>query len=361
VNALESMENEHTTSPGDYIHSTAIKSMTNPDQNSLSEEFISVSSTSNGPLTNQATTPTGEGTKEGPSSTVIYINNNNNNSVDEKDVPSRCGEADDDEEIVSILSDDIELNTFFVFPKRRRTRIICVVALVCLLIGSIALAGICGSGMCHRNINRSSNSTGEQTSFGVNGDDPCPSSAPTLKSQTETRIPTSSPIKHIYIKEPTTDDAADDSMDDTIVDPQLAFTTTQELYDAVDEYLMTGSTNNSYGTTIGTWNISLLTNLSNVFNAFDRSPLAQYFNENLTGWDTSRVTTMENLFLDARAFNGDVSTWQTGNVINMSETFGRATSFNGDVSKWDVSKVTTIYRMCKFCVTRFHITWLFSP
>ena len=96
------------------------------------------------------------------------------------------------------------------------------------------------------------------------------------------------------------------------------------------------------------------------FNAHDRNPLALYFNDDLTGWDTSRVTTMEKLFLDARAFNGDVSTWQTGNTVNMCETFGRAVSFNGDISDWDVSKVSTMARMCKSCLYLYFVDNMYN-
>jgi surface protein len=325
--------------------------MTSPDPNSLAKDFMSTSSR-NGQFDNETTTPTGEVTKEGRSSIISHVNNNENTHID-KHLSPTCGEADDHEDVVSILSDDIELNALSFISRNRRDRVICVLATVCLLLGSIVLAGLCGSGMCTRNkIN-----TDEQTSFGINCVGACPSSAPSISNNSETGVPTISPNKQIFIKEPT----SDDTVDDTIVgiEPQLSFSTTQELYEAVDEYLMTGSTNANYGKTIGAWNISLLTDLSNVFNAYDRNPLALYFNENLTGWDTSRVITMENLFLDARAFNGDVSTWQTGNVINMYQTFGRATSFNGDVSQWDVSKVTTINRMCKFhFFSSIHVKWV---
>lgn len=241
---------------------------------------------------------------------------------------------------VSILSDDIIFDqpSLFVCCGCRARNIVLIG--ICI-ITTIILTGVCISGHCGNN----NNSNGNATSLAFDNGSSCqrenPSSSlsPTACQQPQ-QVPNLVPQQTINNAPP--------SMSPTNVEilPRKAFTSTQELYDAVDEYLSTGSPNLIYGRTIGSWNISLLTNLSNVFNAQDRNPRAMYFNDNLTGWDTSRVTTMENLFLDARAFNGDISTWQTGNVVNMHEMFGRAIIFNGDISNWDISKVTTIARMC---------------
>jgi surface protein len=37
---------------------------------------------------------------------------------------------------------------------------------------------------------------------------------------------------------------------------------------------------------------------------------------------------------------GDLSEWDVSNVTNMNDMFAFAWSFNGDLSKWDVSNVT---------------------
>jgi surface protein len=227
-----------------------------------------------------------------------------------------------------------------------RKRLLYFLLLICIsvIIFISIVAGVCSSGNCGNNINNE-NSNATSLQFDNNGklcsqwtiSSSVPS--PTVKCPSPTQQPpyTTTINSDAPIPSPTNED----------ITPYKAFTSTQELYDAVDEFLMTGISNPIYGPSIGLWNISLLTNLSNVFNAYDRNPRAMHFNENLSGWDTSRVTTMENLFLDARTFNGDVSTWQTSNVVNMHETFGRAISFNGDITNWDVSKVTTIARMCE--------------
>eukprot|EP00978_Attheya_sp_CCMP212_P024971 scaffold79426_cov35-Attheya_sp.AAC.2 len=51
------------------------------------------------------------------------------------------------------------------------------------------------------------------------------------------------------------------------------------------------------------------------------------------------------MFFDASVFNGDVSTWDVSSVTNMQEMFWRASAFNQDVSGWDVSNVTNMQAM----------------
>jgi surface protein len=63
---------------------------------------------------------------------------------------------------------------------------------------------------------------------------------------------------------------------------------------------------------------------------------------NISEWDTAAVTTMKELFKNAKNFNGDVSKWNVSNVTTMSYMFSDAAVFNGDVSKWNVSNVTTM-------------------
>jgi len=41
---------------------------------------------------------------------------------------------------------------------------------------------------------------------------------------------------------------------------------------------------------------------------------AAAFNEDLSKWDTSKVTNMWCMFMGARAFNHDLSKWNTSNV-----------------------------------------------
>ena len=75
-------------------------------------------------------------------------------------------------------------------------------------------------------------------------------------------------------------------------------------------------------------------------------------NGDLSRWDTSKVTNMENMFsgfLGAHAFNGDLSRWDTSNVTTMECMFFDTHAFNGDLSRWDTSNVTTMKSMFCFC------------
>ena len=64
---------------------------------------------------------------------------------------------------------------------------------------------------------------------------------------------------------------------------------------------------------------------------------------NLSDWDMSSVTNMENMFCYSD-FNGDISGWDVGNVKNMKQMFAYS-DFNSDISGWNVSKVTNMNKM----------------
>jgi surface protein len=68
------------------------------------------------------------------------------------------------------------------------------------------------------------------------------------------------------------------------------------------------------------------------------------FNANWN-WNTSSITDMSWLFLQAFVFNADISMWNTSNVTNMNHMFAVATDFNQDISNWDVGKVTNMEAM----------------
>lgn len=69
------------------------------------------------------------------------------------------------------------------------------------------------------------------------------------------------------------------------------------------------------------------------------------FNEDISGWDVSKVTNMFAMFQFSEAFNADISGWDVSQVRSMQTTFSSAELFNADIGGWDVSKVTSMRAM----------------
>lgn len=65
------------------------------------------------------------------------------------------------------------------------------------------------------------------------------------------------------------------------------------------------------------------------------------FNQNLSGWDVSAITSFRGMFKNATAFNQNISIWDVSVATNMDEMFQGATSFNQDIVLWCVSGVTS--------------------
>ncbi len=95
----------------------------------------------------------------------------------------------------------------------------------------------------------------------------------------------------------------------------------------------------SFNQPIGNWNTSKVVDMSYMFWG------AWSFNQPLNNWNTSSVTTMRGLFYYASSFNQSLNNWNTSSVITMKGMFYGASSFNQPLNSWNVSSVTNMNYM----------------
>jgi len=69
---------------------------------------------------------------------------------------------------------------------------------------------------------------------------------------------------------------------------------------------------------------------------------------NISIWNTSQVTDMSDLFMDAITFNDSINSWDVSSVTNMSNMFKHATAFNKPLDTWNVSLVTNMHGMFSY-------------
>jgi len=132
--------------------------------------------------------------------------------------------------------------------------------------------------------------------------------------------------------------------------------------DIVEKYISGDTEITRYGP-IGNWDVSNVTNMSelfqflefnedisnwNVSNVRDMSYMfdaAENFNQPLDSWNVTNVTNMSYMFEDATNFNQPLDSWNVSNVKQMSNMFKRAETFNQPLDRWNVSKVAKMDEM----------------
>ena len=109
----------------------------------------------------------------------------------------------------------------------------------------------------------------------------------------------------------------------------------------------------TYGGPIGQWDVSAVDDMSMMFcgrnnddcGCGDLCKHFQAFDDDLSGWDVSKVTSMHDMFIWASSFNQKLSRWNTSSVTNMQGMFNRAISFDQDISSFNTASVTTMRGM----------------
>ena len=76
------------------------------------------------------------------------------------------------------------------------------------------------------------------------------------------------------------------------------------------------------------------------------------FNENISGWDVSKIINMESMFEKAISFNQPLNNWNVSNVKNMKSMFEGAASFDQPLNNWNVSNVLIMNDM--FAYTQYN-------
>ena len=95
----------------------------------------------------------------------------------------------------------------------------------------------------------------------------------------------------------------------------------------------------SFNDGISAWDTSSVTTMKLMFHG------ASAFNQPLNDWRVDKVTNMNGMFLQAAAFDQPLNDWWVDKVTSMVGMFHDALSFNQDISGWRVENVTNMYIM----------------
>ena len=95
--------------------------------------------------------------------------------------------------------------------------------------------------------------------------------------------------------------------------------------------------------------VSSVTDMSYLF--YNDDATNNKFNGDISKWDVSNVTTMDNMFRKAASFNKDIGSWNVSKVGYMGYMFYRAAAFNQNIGSWNVSNVWDMSSM--FSASKF--------
>ena len=105
----------------------------------------------------------------------------------------------------------------------------------------------------------------------------------------------------------------------------------------------------SFNQNIGTWNVGKVTDMNNMFfglfGTSSRNPFNNGGSPSISGWNTSNVVSMAQMFTGCSGFNQPIGSWNTGKVTAMNSLFNGCFAFNQNIGSWNVSGVTTFLSM----------------
>lgn len=94
------------------------------------------------------------------------------------------------------------------------------------------------------------------------------------------------------------------------------------------------------------WNVSRVTDMSWMFQA-----CYEFVGNGLDKWDVSKVNDMSYMFSSCNALDGDkLVNWKTGSLVNASSMFSNM-QFNSDISGWNTSKLQNVVNMFAYNTT----------
>jgi len=112
-----------------------------------------------------------------------------------------------------------------------------------------------------------------------------------------------------------------------------------ELYDAVTMWFGNNAKAREQYGLLKDWNTGKVESFAHLFRGRKRLDETHKPEEDISNWDTSRVTDMTGVFMMCEKFNADISKWDVSKVTTMEDMFHGAHDFNRSIGKWDVSKV----------------------
>ena len=99
---------------------------------------------------------------------------------------------------------------------------------------------------------------------------------------------------------------------------------------------------------IGSWDVSSATTMAGMFSS-ELTSNPNTFNNggspSISGWTTTNVTSMNNMFSNNSVFNQPIGSWDVSNVTDMAVMFRKNTGFNQPIGSWNTSSVTNMDSM----------------